>query len=493
MINKALITLIMLVPFSLSAQPRGMWTRTLVCDSCTPFDWAFADTNSGFIATSIYATALNNVPGFLFTTHDGGQTMVAGEVTNGAFDVFGLPFSYNAHCATPDSFFYTGIAPIGTYHSEDSGATWSELHGIPYRWGFQTPPWFDKSQFSLMLSPQVVVTLGESDTLVVDTSNSSNDFFGCIRSSFYISHDGDSTYAALGDTIEDSVVFGYTSNAKELFAVTSIGGSDWIRFLAHSTDSGNHWAYSYPVDTTSWKGATSFGPIEHGFGSGHYFLLGGRISDTIIGEQTGMDDYLETTDDGVSWNTVSSVASGRVFRVENPGQDTLWAAVGRVPYGRRQSCNIRQYHEPAYHGVALGFVDSIFFSSDGGKSWAKDGKTFAGDTICAMQWLTPRNGYVLTQRDGNTYLYHFIGSPDSIKSNVSSSLITSNNDKILVSPNPSSNIIEVFHSFGTLSILDPLGRSYEVKRSGNTLDVSGLPLGVYYVSDGVSRTKFVKE
>jgi photosystem II stability/assembly factor-like uncharacterized protein len=60
-------------------------------------------------------------------------------------------------------------------------------------------------------------------------------------------------------------------------------------------------------------------------------------------------------------------------------------------------------------------------------------------------------------------------------------------------PNPATNEIQVTSSEGNISILDPLGRSYEVKQSGNTLDVSSLPSGVYFVSDGVSRAKFVKE
>ena len=46
---------------------------------------------------------------------------------------------------------------------------------------------------------------------------------------------------------------------------------------------------------------------------------------------------------------------------------------------------------------------------------------------------------------------------------------------------------------GTISISDPLGRSYAVPRNGDALDISTLPSGVYFVSDGVSRAKFVKE
>jgi hypothetical protein len=60
-------------------------------------------------------------------------------------------------------------------------------------------------------------------------------------------------------------------------------------------------------------------------------------------------------------------------------------------------------------------------------------------------------------------------------------------------PNPATNILNIASPAGTISISDPLGRSYEVKQTGNTLDISSLPSGVYFLSDGVSRAKFVKE
>jgi hypothetical protein len=60
-------------------------------------------------------------------------------------------------------------------------------------------------------------------------------------------------------------------------------------------------------------------------------------------------------------------------------------------------------------------------------------------------------------------------------------------------PNPATNILNIASPAGTISISDPLGRSYAVPRNGNALDISTLPPGVYFVSDGVSRAKFVKE
>ncbi len=79
---------------------------------------------------------------------------------------------------------------------------------------------------------------------------------------------------------------------------------------------------------------------------------------------------------------------------------------------------------------------------------------------------------------------------------VDSSVPLSNADtssNVVIYPDPAINSIIVLSEVGQLSILDPLGRSYAIKQTGNTLDISALPSGVYFVSDGHSRAKFVKE
>jgi hypothetical protein len=60
-------------------------------------------------------------------------------------------------------------------------------------------------------------------------------------------------------------------------------------------------------------------------------------------------------------------------------------------------------------------------------------------------------------------------------------------------PNPATGSIKVVGSSGPFTIFDPLGRIYRVPSAANTLDISSLPSGGYFVSDGLSRAKFVKE
>ncbi|HEY3875256.1 MAG TPA: T9SS type A sorting domain-containing protein, partial [Candidatus Kapabacteria bacterium] len=70
---------------------------------------------------------------------------------------------------------------------------------------------------------------------------------------------------------------------------------------------------------------------------------------------------------------------------------------------------------------------------------------------------------------------------------------------LLCYPNPATTLLSIENSIGTLLITDPLGRAYSVPRNGNTLDVSLLPAGIYFIVDGGSTTgtphsaKFVKE
>ncbi len=132
-------------------------------------------------------------------------------------------------------------------------------------------------------------------------------------------------------------------------------------------------------------------------------------------------------DDGVSWNTISSVASGRVFRVENPGQDIMGCC-------RSSSWSSPELQYSAIPRASLSWGCTwlcrfdIFFKMVARAM--KDGKTFAGDTICATQCILKERLCTSTQRDGNTYLYFILSAVQIVLSPMyRNSLITSNNDK----------------------------------------------------------------
>ncbi len=76
-------------------------------------------------------------------------------------------------------------------------------------------------------------------------------------------------------------------------------------------------------------------------------------------------------------------------------------------------------------------------------------------------------------------------------SNVSTVPITESD--LSVFPNPAKDFISTSSTEDNLLILDQLGRSYTVYRIENTFDISSLPSGIYFISDGTSKAKFVKE
>jgi hypothetical protein len=61
-------------------------------------------------------------------------------------------------------------------------------------------------------------------------------------------------------------------------------------------------------------------------------------------------------------------------------------------------------------------------------------------------------------------------------------------------PNPTTTLLHIESTSNDIVITDLLGRiRMRALASDGTIDVSGLPQGVYSVSDGKSRTQFVKE
>ena len=142
-------------------------------------------------------------------------------------------------------------------------------------------------------------------------------------------------------------------------------------------------------------------------------------------------------------------------------------------------------------GINSGGPNLVMISTDRGNSWKVD--TIPYDTVVRGPYYEV-NGLAVT---GTGHAVMVAGGPLAILEPAPSSVVdqtTIGANVTYIYPNPARrNSITVDLEKGVLSILDPLGRSYEVKQSGNTLDVSALPSGVYFVSDGRSRAKFVKE
>jgi hypothetical protein len=152
-------------------------------------------------------------------------------------------------------------------------------------------------------------------------------------------------------------------------------------------------------------------------------------------------------------------------------------------------------------GYSFAFVGSsvitatnggIFLTSDNGASWVDFNQGIEGPDIEAIS-LTVYGPYLFAgagDDDPNGYSVWRRPLSDLGVAGVTGNAST---NTLSVFPNPATSSITVESTNGPVSILDPLGRNYVVPQSGNTLDISSLPTGVYFVSDGYSRAKFVKE
>ncbi len=142
--------------------------------------------------------------------------------------------------------------------------------------------------------------------------------------------------------------------------------------------------------------------------------------------------------------------------------------------------------------VVAGFdsLGEILISRDRGTTWELDtvplddghsyfrinaiGVTGSGGIIASVTLDTNSFTY------NSDVLAYLEPVPSSVTPNVPSQA------NFTLYPNPAINLINIASPAGAISIADPLGRSYAVPRNGNMLDISSLPLGVYFISDGHS-------
>ncbi len=64
---------------------------------------------------------------------------------------------------------------------------------------------------------------------------------------------------------------------------------------------------------------------------------------------------------------------------------------------------------------------------------------------------------------------------------------------IVVYPNPAHGVLNMEGFSGKVTVIDALGRTRDCPWENGNLNIANLPAGIYYVSDGYSRAKFVKQ
>jgi photosystem II stability/assembly factor-like uncharacterized protein len=383
-------------------------------------------------------------------------------------------------------------------HSTDGGQTWDSVEGtLPqsiYTWNSQ--------EFDVLHSVEQI------DSLNVIVGGTSGTF---IRTS-----DGWKTWRA--DTFNFPPVVLYRDTQAINITETDFSDlAEGVLFdspdgaLFWTTDTGQHWVEQRP------------GGNMHPYGNGMWreYRAGYNFNDpdTIL---TTLDNWNTMDTATFTWNgpflkgdlTHGNFEFGAgdtlvsfAFRYDSTGINQIFTMVQSTDLGE----NWYEIPVPSTNRITNAIVSpldgqtivvagqdstgEILLSSDHGATWELD--TVPLDNGIPYTYISAisvtGSGRVIAsiETDSNVEGSMVLAYLEPIPSVVASQ--ASIQQKLTLYPNPSTNILNLESPSGNISILDPLGRNHAVPRNGDELDVSSLPSGVYFVSDGHSRAKFVKE
>lgn len=293
----------------------------------------------------------------------------------------------------------------------------------------------------------------------------------------FLSSDSGASWNELSNAIGNyltafSFVSAGTSAPQELFAGTygegiyrsSQDGSSWTKM--------NNGLSNLEIDALAVSGVNTSSSVIFAGGQGYSLTNGSSVSGGVF----------RSTDDGVSWVSVTNdLANTEVVTlcvVDTIGPSSLLLA---------------------------GMVGGVFLSTDSGGSWKDVSEGLPEKASMGQFAVIGTNIFVAGDTSDN--LGNVGGSvwKRSIlemtgQSGVSEAQIRPAGMQLY--PNPAASTLTIEGAAGTITICDPLGRSYigptilqpsPWKGAEVSLDVSSLPAGVYFVSDGTNRSKFVKE
>ena len=210
----------------------------------------------------------------------------------------------------------------------------------------------------------------------------------------------------------------------------------------------------------------------------HLYVTGGLASGKSYSAS-----FFASTDTGNTWRADSSIYGNRVARMACPAPGKLWALVRT--------------------GLQTA-ADSLFYSSDDGKSWAIDSVTFIGKSLADIVWPDSTHGYITAQQGDTAIIYRYVNVsgmvPEEAPQNRTHELGLS------CYPSPVSQLLHVDLSRArgvtdfplSAGLFDVLGRKVldltdlvSIWRLGTSrgfeINVSDLPAGVYtlHCSSGI--------
>ncbi len=241
-------------------------------------------------------------------------------------------------------------------------------------------------------------------------------------------------------------------NEPKVILHTTSGGATWLASDAFDSANYQPWVLDFSVNPTTRE----------------VFCFGTNSA----------ADCAYSSDYGTTWRVDSTFGNG-LWRLANPAHGVLWAIIGSGA-----EAIVPEF--PLIHSE--GFASKLAYSSDNGAHWLIDSTTFIDDSLEEMHFLNARHGWIASWSHDSLFMWYYDASSSGVAKHSPGS-----SGQFAIYPNPARSSITVSGAPSALTITDALGRIWNCPVSGQRVDVSQLPAGIYFICGGRRRTPFAKE
>jgi hypothetical protein len=348
---------------------------------------------------------------------------------------------------------FSGNASGGVFHSTDNGTSWIE--------------WTGSNNGMPTTAVYALATMGTN--LFAGIGDQADTGGGA-----FLSTDGGASWIPAG--LANNYVYAIAAIGTNLFAATPV--------VYLSTDSGASWRMVLPYGASSFAvsgtdifvgtssgvflsphNGTSWAEVNNGLRDSNVIALASSGQNLVV--STGKDVFI-STNAGTSWTSGSSGLSDAYFVYSLTTIGTNFFA---------------------------GTENGVYLSTNNGTGW-----TSASTGLPASAALGSHT-YVYSLASNSTYLFAGIDQGQVYRIPISEIINNSSiaepraiSDGMQIYPNPTTGLLHIESTSNDIVITDLLGRiRMRAKAVNGDIDMSILPQGAYYISDGNSRAEFVKE
>ncbi|HEY3876262.1 MAG TPA: T9SS type A sorting domain-containing protein [Candidatus Kapabacteria bacterium] len=264
---------------------------------------------------------------------------------------------------------------------------------------------------------------------------------------------------------------GYLVDSNEAWTARLTADTHSITMM-HTTNAGMQWDSLF----------TFSGTLESVV---QQFFVNKQIGTVLFECNLNPIDYVYSGDYGKTWR-MDSTFDKTLWRMANPAPGIFWGMIGQ-----QGDANVDIFPLEDAFGQSNIFSRKLAYSSDTGHTWIIDSNTFIDDSLEEMHFLDARHGWIASWSHDSEYVWYY--DADHSNASVEHNWVRYTSGSISIYPNPTQTWITASGAQQPVSITDALGRKCPCAETGNTLDVSHLSPGVYFVSNASQHTVFVKE